>query len=91
MLSPNRLLLNEILKRTFNFFITIVNARGEEREIFLKKKKKDFLKRLGTIDIRVVLVDNFPSRDNWEFGVFYLTRNGLSLYYKEFESKSIEL
>lgn len=91
MLDPNRLLLNEILKRNFNYIITIIKANGEEKELIIKAKKKDFLKQLGDLKIRVVLIDRYPNRDNWEIGVFYLVRSGETLYYKEKEEKSFEL
>ena len=91
MLDPNRLLLTEILKRNFNYIITIIKSNGEEKQLILKTKKKDFLKQLGDLKIRVVLVDNYPDNKNWEIGVFYLTRSGGTLYYKEKEEKSFEL
>lgn len=88
MINANRLLLQEVLKRNFNFLITIINSRGEEKEIFLRKKKKDFLRENSDVDIRVILVDNYPRREDWECGIFYLTRNGETLYYKEKESEN---
>lgn len=90
MIDANRLLLNEILKRNFNYIITIVNNKGEEEQLILKKKKREFLKQLGDLNVHVVLVDNYPRRDDWEFGVFYLTKNGECLFYKEKEGKQLE-
>ena len=91
MLDPNRLLLSEILKRNFNYIITIVKANGEEKQSIIRAKKKDFLKQLGDLKIRVVLVDNYPSRDEWEIGILYLARSGETVYYKEREEKNFEL
>ena len=90
MINANRLLLQEVLKRNFNFLITIVNLRGEEKELLFRKKKKDFLREMGNLDIHVVLVDNYPRREDWKMGIFYLTRNGETLYYKEMEGKGLE-
>ncbi len=90
MLDPNRVLLSETLKRTFNYYLTIINNRGEEKEFIYKKNKKAFLRELGNLSIRVILVEDYPSREDWQTGIFYLSKSGKSLYYKEKEGKQIE-
>lgn len=90
MLDPNRVLLDGVLKRTFFYYLTIVNSRGEEKEITYKMSKKEFLKQLGALSIRVILVDNYPSRDNWELGILYICKNGKAVYYKEKEGRALE-
>lgn len=90
MLDPNRVLLSETLKRTFYYYLTIVNNRGEERELIYKKNKKDFLRQLGELSIRVVRVENYPVKDDWELGVLYVSKNGRAVYYKEKEGKLID-
>lgn len=90
MLDANRVLLQETLKRTFYYYVTAINSRGEEKETYYKLNKRDFLKQLGSLSIRVILVDDYPSKENWKTGVFYLAKSGRALYYREKEGKMLE-
>lgn len=85
MMNPNLVLLDGTLKRTFYFYLTTVNSRGEEKETIYKKKKKDFLNEVQNCTARVVLVDTYPKREEWELGIMYLLKSGKGIYYKDKE------
>lgn len=87
MLNPNKVLLEQILKRNFFFYLTVVNKDGEEKEKIYKKSRKDFLKEIENLNIRVIIVENYPNREDWKAGVFYLVKSGKAIYYKEIEDK----
>lgn len=45
MVSPSRVLMENVLKSSFNLMLTTVNRYGEEHETNFKKNKKKVLQR----------------------------------------------
>lgn len=81
-MGADRVLLEATLKRSFYYYLTTVNNFGEEQEAICKVKKKEFLERLGNLEIRVILVEKYPPQQ-WKLGVFYVAKDGKAIYYKE--------
>ena len=91
MLDPNKVLIEQTLKRTFFFYLTTINKNGEEKEIIYKKNRRDFLREIQNLHIRVILVDNYPNREDWKPGIFYMARSGKAIYYRDYEEKGFEI
>lgn len=84
MLDTNRILMEQSLASKFNLMITTVNALGEEREASIKMKRKDFLEQTKGAQLRVKLVDSYPSGE-MEIDWLYIKKDGKSAWIKERE------
>lgn len=81
-MGADRVLLEATLKRSFYYYLTTVNSLGEEQESICKVKKKEFLNRLGDLNIHVILVEKYPPQQ-WKLGILYVAKDGKAVYYKE--------
>jgi hypothetical protein len=81
MVSPNRVLMENVLKSSFNLMLTTVNRYGEEHERNFKKHKKKFFKEINLDECIVSLVEKYPPSE-MELNVFYIKRDGKSVWVK---------
>lgn len=81
MVSPSRVLMENVLKSSFNLMLTTVNRYGEEHERNFKKNKKKFFKEINLDDCVVSLVEKYPPSE-MELDVFYIKRDGKSVWVK---------
>lgn len=51
MVSPSRVLMENVLKSSFNLMLTTVNRYGEEHETNFKKHKKKFFKEINLDEV----------------------------------------
>lgn len=86
MLQTNRVLLEGYLKRHLNLYATVIRPNEEEYEFTLKISRKELLEKYGDKDIRVIITDSYPEREEWKVGVLYVLKTGKVIYYKEKES-----
>lgn len=84
MLDTNRILMEQSLASKFNLMITTINALGEERESSIRMKRKDFLEQTKGTQLRVKLVDSYPSGE-MEIDWLYIKKDGKSAWIKERE------
>lgn len=81
MVSPSRVLMENVLKSSFNLMLTTVNRYGEEHERNFKKNKKKFFKEINLDECVVSLVEKYPPSE-MELDVFYIKRDGKSVWVK---------
>ncbi len=84
MLGVNKILAEQTLASRFYLMLTTVNSLGEEKERFIKMKRKDFLKQTEELNLIVKLIDGYPKeemQENW----LYIDRKGKSAWLKERE------
>lgn len=85
MMNPNRVIIENTLQRTFHLVLCVVNRYNEEKEAIYKKSRKQFLKELHLDGCSVTLVNNYPP-DNMKMNVFYVKRDGKTVWFKTKES-----
>lgn len=86
MLGTNKVIAEQALSSRFNLMITSVNSLGEEKEYSVKMKKKEFFKQTEGLDLRVKLVEDYPTgemEENW----LYIAKSGKSAWLKEREAE----
>lgn len=81
MVSPSRVLMENVLKSSFNLMLTTVNRYGEEHETNFKKNKKKFFKEINLDECVVSLVEKYPPSE-MEPNVFYVKRDGKFVWVK---------
>lgn len=81
MVSPSRVLMENVLKSSFNLMLTTVNRYGEEHERNFKKNKKKFFKEINLDECVVSLVEKYPPSE-MELNVFYVKRDGKPVWVK---------
>jgi hypothetical protein len=81
MINPNVLLMENILKSSFNVVVTVVEKDGSEKDISFKKRRKDFLRENYTGVLQVVLVDYYPPEE-MKFNVYYIKKSGKIVWIK---------
>ena len=81
MVSPSRVLMENVLKSSFNLMLTTVNRYGEEHERNSKKNKKKFFQEINLDDYVVSLVEKYPPSE-MGLDVFYIKRDGKSVWVK---------
>ena len=86
MVSPSRVLMENVLKSSFNLMLTTVNRYGEEHERNFKKNKKKFFQEINLDDYVVSLVEKYPPSE-MRLDVFYIKRDGKSVWVKIKEVK----
>lgn len=86
MTGSNRVLAEQALASKFNLMVTTVNSLGEEKENCIKMKKKEFFKQTEGIELRVKLIDGYPSGE-MEIDWLYIKKDGKSAWIKEREGE----
>lgn len=81
MVSPSRVLMENVLKSSFNLMLTTVNRYGEEHERNFKKNKKKFFKEINLDECVVSLVEKYPPSE-MELDVFYIKCDSKSVWIK---------
>lgn len=81
MVSPSRVLMENVLKSSFNLMLTTVNRYGEEHERNFKKNKKKFFREINLDECVVSMVEKYPPSE-MELDVFYVKRDGKSVWVK---------
>lgn len=81
MVSPSRVLMENVLKPSFNLMLTTVNRYGEEHEKNFKKRKKKFFQEINLDECVVSMVEKYPPSE-MELNVFYIKRDGKSVWVK---------
>ena len=82
-MNTTLVLLESVLKRKIVLYLTTINNLGEEKEEILKLARDKFIACIGEQDIKVSLVDKYPTREEWQLGIFYVVKNGKAIYYKD--------
>lgn len=85
MLNANKLLIEQVLASKFNLIVITINSLEEKQETVIKIKKKTFLSQIGTMDLKVKLVEQKPPVD-MEIGRLYIEKNGKIAWIKEEEA-----
>lgn len=67
------------LKFRFKYIVFITNKEGEEKQSIQKIYKKDFLKTLYYMNVKVKLVESCPPEDHKD-NVFYIKKDGKTVW-----------
>lgn len=86
MLNPNVVLMENTLKSSFMLVLTVINHLGEEKEQIFKKSRRSFLKETNIENYHVKLVNDYPDTKSMELGIFYVSKNGKTVWLRIKES-----
>lgn len=82
-MNTSLVLFKSVLKKKFILYISTIHNNGEIKEEIIKMTRDKFLEYVEEIDCKVILVDKYPTREEWQNGVFYVVKSGKGIYYKE--------
>lgn len=85
MVNPSEILATNILKRSFQLVLTVINSYGEEHEMVFKKKRKQFVKEIDFNTMRTKIIDKYPQGE-MEPNVLYIKRTGDIVWAKFYEA-----
>lgn len=85
MVNPGEILATNILKRSFQLVLTVINSYGEEHEMVFKKKRKQFINEIDFNTMRTKIIDGYPQGE-MEPNVLYIQRTGDIVWAKFYEA-----